>query len=73
MTTVDVRPSAITTPEPSSARPGLMARLGTWTATYLRAVLLAWAVAIVAFGFFAPKVQTVLAGVGVLPHASFSH
>jgi hypothetical protein len=50
-----------------------MARLGTWTATYLRAVLLAWAVAIVAFGFFAPKVQTVLAGVGVLPHASFSH
>ena len=44
--------------------PGLMYRLGTWTATHLRIVLLAWAVVIVAFGFFAPRVQSVLAGAG---------
>ena len=41
-----------------------MHRLGTWTATHLRAVLVAWAIVIVAFGFFAPRVQSVLAGAG---------
>lgn len=41
-----------------------MARLGTWTATHLRAVLIAWAVVIVGFGFFAPKVESALAGAG---------
>jgi RND superfamily putative drug exporter len=41
-----------------------MARLGAWTATHLRAVLAGWAVVIVAFGFFAPRVQTALAGAG---------
>jgi RND superfamily putative drug exporter len=41
-----------------------MARLGSWTATHLRAVLLGWAVVIVAFGFLAPRVQSALAGAG---------
>jgi len=43
---------------------GWMPRLGAWAATHLRAVLLIWAVVIVAFGFFAPKVQSALAGAG---------
>jgi RND superfamily putative drug exporter len=46
------------------ARPGLMARLGSWTATHLRAVLVGWAVMLVVFGFFAPRVQSALAGAG---------
>jgi RND superfamily putative drug exporter len=53
--------------QPASNRPaeqGLMGRLGAWTATHLRAVLVAWAVVILAFGFFAPRVQSVLAGAG---------
>ena len=58
MTTVDVQPRPPTIPEPSPARPGTMARLGAWTATHLRAVLVGWAVVIVAFGFFAPRVQS---------------
>ena len=41
-----------------------MARLGTWTATHLRAVLVAWAVVVLVFGFFAPRVQSALAGAG---------
>ncbi len=47
-----------------SGEPGLMYRLGTWTATHLRIVVVAWAVVIVAFGFFAPSVQSALAGAG---------
>ncbi len=63
MTTIDVEPEPATSAAPSP-RPGLMARLGAWTATRLRAVLLAWGVVILAFGFFAPKVQSALAGAG---------
>lgn len=48
---------------PSEPRSG-MARLGAWTATHLRTVLVVWAVVIVAFGFFAPKVQSALTGAG---------
>jgi RND superfamily putative drug exporter len=62
MTTfVDKNPATI----PSSPlRPGMMARLGTWTATHLRAVMAMWAVVLVGFGIFAPKVQSALAGAG---------
>ena len=45
-------------------RPGSMARLGAWTATHLRVVLLAWGVVVLVFGFFAPRVQSALAGAG---------
>src|SRR6516165_8958707 len=64
MTTLDVRPRPPTAPEPAPVRPGAMARLGAWTATHLRAVLVGWAVVILAFGFFAPRVQSALAGAG---------
>ena len=63
MTTVELH----TGPEADPAAPtekGLMSRLGAWTATHLRAVLVAWAVVILAFGFFAPRVQSALAGAG---------
>lgn len=40
------------------------ARLGRWTATHLRRVLLAWLVVLAVFGAFAPSVETALAGAG---------
>jgi len=43
---------------------GLFARLGTWTGSHLRPVLLAWVVVVVLFGVFAPKVESALAGAG---------
>jgi RND superfamily putative drug exporter len=49
-------------PQPSSA--GLLARLGGWTGLHLRPVLVAWMIVLVAFGVFAPKVESVLAGAG---------
>ena len=41
-----------------------MARLGVWTATHLRAVLVSWALVLVLFGALAPQVQSALAGAG---------
>ncbi len=43
---------------------GLMARLGAWTGGHLRAVLAVWLVVLVGFGFFAPSVESSLAGAG---------
>jgi RND superfamily putative drug exporter len=43
---------------------GIFAHLGRWTATHLRVVLGGWLVVLVAFGVFAPKVETALAGAG---------
>jgi RND superfamily putative drug exporter len=43
---------------------GHLARLGTWAATHLRAVLIGWAVVLVVFGVFAPQVESALAGAG---------
>jgi len=40
------------------------ARLGRWTATHFRTVLLAWGIILVIFGAFAPTVETALAGAG---------
>ncbi|HET6875223.1 MAG TPA: MMPL family transporter, partial [Acidimicrobiales bacterium] len=66
MSTIEIKPNPGTSESPPDhpAHPGLMARLGSWTATHLRTVLAAWGVVIVAFGFFAPRVQTALAGAG---------
>lgn len=47
---------------PSS--PGLLARLGIWAGTHLRAVLLIWLFVLAAFGAFAPQVQSALSGAG---------
>ena len=43
---------------------GAFARLGAWTGSHLRAVLLVWLAVLVVFGAFAPKVESVLAGAG---------
>ena len=52
-------------PEPDGVhRGGTMARLGTWSATHLRAVLLIWFAVLVVFGAFAPQVEHALAGAG---------
>ena len=42
------------------AQGGAFARLGRWTATHLRLVLLGWFVVLVVFGAFAPTVETEL-------------
>jgi RND superfamily putative drug exporter len=58
-----VRPKA----PPSSgdeATYGPLGRLGFWTASHFRAVLLAWVVIALGFGMFAPKAQHALAGAG---------
>lgn len=47
-----------------SQRAGIMARLGAWTGGHLRAVLAVWLVVLIGFGFFAPSVESSLAGAG---------
>ena len=47
-----------------TARVGPIGRLGRYTATHFRTVLVAWAVVAVALGFFAPRVETALSGAG---------
>ncbi len=45
-------------------RTPVLAALGSWTATHLKHVLVAWAAALVLFGAFAPRVESALAGAG---------
>ena len=59
------------TPQRAAAGPGLPAvkvgpigRLGHYTATHFRVVLIAWLVIAVVLGFFAPRVETALSGAG---------
>ena len=58
------RPALESRPQQESAEHGLFARLGRWTGSHLRAVLLAWLAVLVLFGVFAPKVESSLAGAG---------
>jgi len=52
-------------PGPGTAgHAGPLARLGRWTATHLRAVLLIWLVVIGTFGVFAVRAEHALAGAG---------
>ena len=44
--------------------PRVLARLGAWTATHLRAVLLTWLAIVATFGVFAVRVEHSLAGAG---------
>jgi RND superfamily putative drug exporter len=48
----------------SRERVSAFARLGHWTATRLRLVLLSWLAILVVFGIFAPQVETALSGAG---------
>ncbi len=43
---------------------GPVGRLGAWTATHFRTVLLSWVLLVVGLGFFAPKVEHALSGAG---------
>ncbi len=45
-------------------RYGPIGRLGRYTATHFRTVLMAWAVVAVGLGFFAPRVEKALSGAG---------
>ena len=48
----------------TARRYGALGRLGIWTATHLRVVLVLWGLVAVSLGAFAPKVETALAGAG---------
>ncbi|MGZ4290655.1 MAG: MMPL family transporter, partial [Gaiellaceae bacterium] len=63
--TVDTTPRRSAAPvaeHPEAVGP--LGRLGRWTADHIRLVALAWAVAAVALGVFAPQVETALSGAG---------
>lgn len=47
-----------------TARRTGLARLGAWTGSHLGAVLAIWVIVLVAFGAFAPKVESALSGAG---------
>ena len=49
---------------PHAINVGPIGRLGRWTATHFRTVLLAWVLIAVVLGFFAPRVETALSGAG---------
>ncbi|MHB1775679.1 MAG: MMPL family transporter [Acidimicrobiales bacterium] len=49
---------------PTDGPHGAFARLGRWTGSHLRPVLLGWLAVLVVFGVFAPKVESALAGAG---------
>ena len=49
---------------PMSPAVGPIGRLGRFTATHVRAVVLAWVAIAVVFGAFAPRVETALSGAG---------
>ena len=64
---VDERPAGPGEPAGSGhvrSSAGALARIGTWAAEHLRAVILLWLVVLAAFGAFAPKVEHALAGAG---------
>jgi RND superfamily putative drug exporter len=43
---------------------GPVGRMGRWTATHVRAVVIAWIAIAIGFGFFAPKAEHALSGAG---------
>jgi RND superfamily putative drug exporter len=48
----------------ASTVPSLLSRVGRWTGSHLRVVLVAWLVVLAGFGAFAPRVQSALSGAG---------
>ena len=53
-----------TLPPATDVPRGAFARLGSWTGSHLRPVLLGWLVVLVVFGIFSPRVESALAGAG---------
>lgn len=60
-TTVSHRQSIVVS---ESHPPGLLSRLGAWSGSHLRLVLVGWTLVLVGFGVFAPQVETALSGAG---------
>jgi RND superfamily putative drug exporter len=50
--------------EAAGHAPGVLARLGAWTGSHLRVVLIAWLLVLGIFGAFAPQVESALSGAG---------
>ena len=50
--------------ESEKSSPGWLGRLGGWSGSHLRVVLLAWLVLLGVFGAFAPQVESALSGAG---------
>ena len=57
-------PSDATGPDRPTVKVGPIGRLGHYTATHFRVVLIAWLLIAVVLGFFAPRVETALSGAG---------
>src|SRR5512135_2489612 len=49
---------------PHAVNVGPIGRLGRYTATHFRAVVIGWLIVAVGLGFFAPRVETALSGAG---------
>ena len=43
---------------------GPIGRLGRWSATHVRVVVVAWAIVVIGLGVLAPRVETALSGAG---------
>ncbi|MHB1836244.1 MAG: MMPL family transporter [Solirubrobacteraceae bacterium] len=57
-------PSPAVDDYPHAVNVGPIGRLGRWTATHFRAVLVGWLVVAIGLGVFAPQVETALSGAG---------
>ncbi len=65
MSTTVVPPSApVEPPAQHATRVGPIGRLGRYTATHLRTVLIGWLALALVLGFFAPRVEKALSGAG---------
>ena len=64
MTSTARRVSTDPDPARGPGRDGWLARLGGWSATHPRIVVLGWLLVLGVFGAFAPKVESALAGAG---------
>src|SRR5689334_19795152 len=51
-------------PSPHAVKIGSIGRLGRYTATHFKVVLVGWLVVALGLGVFAPKVETALSGAG---------
>ena len=66
MAVLDTKTPPLDAPGPDrhAVKVGPIGRLGHYTATHFRVVLIAWLVIAVVLGFFAPRVETALSGAG---------
>lgn len=56
--------AAVKTQQSQPDRLGALARMGRWSATHFKSVLLLWLVVIAGLGIFAPQVESALSGAG---------